>query len=57
MRPEEAWLQPCAETLSKLEGLTGADAARAHAVDAKAYFECAAKHKELAEFERKRLGE
>jgi hypothetical protein len=37
--------------------LTGADAARAHAADAKAYFECAERHRALAEFERKRLGE
>jgi len=57
VRPEEAWLQPCAERLSKLEGLTGADAARAHAADAKAYFECAERHKALADFEHKRLGE
>jgi len=57
VRPEEVWLQPCDRALSKLEGLTGADAARAHAVDAKAYFECADRHKALVDFERKRLGE
>lgn len=46
----------CPESLSKLEGLTGADALRAHGLDATAYKECVARLHALQDFQRKQDG-
>lgn len=52
--PDPAWMIPCQSQLSKLEGLTGADVARARAQDIEAYRECAARLDSLQKFERER---
>lgn len=57
VRPEEAWLQPCAETLSILDAKTAEEVIWGHEEDARKYFKCADMHKALIEFERKRMGE
>lgn len=54
VKPDPAWMVPCQEQLSKLEGLTGAHVDRARAEDVSAYRECAARLKALQDFERSR---
>lgn len=56
MLPEEAWIRKCPLELSELKGLTGADAARAHAIDAEMYFDCATRHNRWVDFELKQQG-
>jgi hypothetical protein len=49
-------MERCPETLSKLEGLTGADALRAHSQDAATYKECMTRFHELQDFQRAQDG-